>query len=166
MNFSSLKEYFYKLYNASMKRVLIPLAVYLAIYYFFLSGMILPVIWEDKIVIALLAVYPVVIVVSLTIVHLEVRKLLKAKMDLVGLGNKLDFFYLITKKKMKTMLWVSLFSATGFALTFHPWFNIYFALILVWYFFQWPSPRKASNLLRLKGDEREMVMTKGEAFRF
>lgn len=166
MNFSSLKEYFYKLYNASMKRILIPLAAYLAIYYLSLSGMILPVITDEWPTMILLATYVIIIIISLTIVHLEVNKILKSNAEMVGLGNKLDLFYMITQKKMSAMLWVSLFNATGLLLTFHQWFSICFALILVWYLFQWPTPRKVNKLLQLKGDEREMVITKGEAFKF
>lgn len=166
MNFSSLKEYFYKLYNASMKCVLVPLAAYLALYYLSLSGMILPVITDELPTMIILGVYAVLVVIALTIVHLEVKKILKSNLEMVGLGNKLDLFHSITRKKMKALVWVSLFTATGFLLTFHQWFSIYFALILVWYLFQWPTPRKVSRLLQLRGDEREMVLTKGEAFKF
>ncbi|MBS1509118.1 MAG: hypothetical protein JSS79_20940 [Bacteroidetes bacterium] len=149
-----------------MKRVLIPLAAYLAIYYLSLSGMILPVITDELPIMIALAVYALITIIALTIVHLEVKKIFKSNTEMVGLGNKLDLFYTVTQKKMKAMLWVSLFNATGLLLTFHQWFSIYFAVILVWYLFQWPTPRKVSRLLQLRGDEREMVISKGEAFKF
>jgi hypothetical protein len=166
MNFNSLKEYFFKLYNAAMKRILLPLVTFLGIYYLFLSGLILPFVEDETMISVLLVLYPVIILTSLTIVHLEVRKMLKSNVGLVGLGNKLDLFYAVVRRKMRTALWVSMFTATGFLLTSHQWFSLYFAGIILWFFFQWPSPRKAANQLKLKGDERKMVLTKGEAFRF
>jgi hypothetical protein len=166
MNFSSLKEYFFKLYNAAMRRMLFPLATFLGIYYLFLSGLISPFIQDESMINIMLMVYPTIILIALTIVHLGIRKLLKANTDIVGLGKKLDLFYEVTRRKMKMMLQVSVFTATGFLLTGHEWFSLYFAGIILWFFFQWPSPRKASRLLKLKGDERSMVMTKGEAFLF
>jgi hypothetical protein len=166
MNFSSLKEYFYKLYNSGMKHMLVPILVFLGLYYIFLSGIISPFLVQEEVVIALLIAYPVVVVVALTIVHLGIQRRLKANSNLVGLGNKLDFFYELTRTKMKAALWISMFIASGFLLTAHAWFSIYFSCVFLWFLFQWPSPRKASNQLKLRGDERKMVMTKGEAFRF
>jgi len=38
-------------------------------------------------------------------------------------------------------------------------------LILVWLYVQWPSPKRVSKDLELRGDEEKMVLTKGEAFK-
>ncbi len=166
MNFASLKEYFYTLYNAAMRRMLMPLAIFLGIYYLFLSDLILPIIEDERIIALMLVAYPAIVLPALTIVHLAARKHFRSASTIVGLGNKLDVFYEVMRKKMRTALWVSLFLAIGFVLTGHQWFSIYFAGIIVWFIFQWPTPRKVCRQLKLRGDERAMVMTKGEAFRF
>ena len=60
----------------------------------------------------------------------------------------------------------SVLMAIGLALTSHAYFTIYFSISLLWLFFIWPTPSRVSKDLKLKGDEKKMVLTKGEAFRF
>ncbi|HEV8514724.1 MAG TPA: hypothetical protein VGQ59_15680 [Cyclobacteriaceae bacterium] len=166
MNFSSLKEYFYRLYNACLLRLLITIGVFLVIYYLSLSGSISPYIREESLVDFLRFTYLVLILITLTIVHLEVYKRLKHHSQLVGLGKKLDHYYLIVKTRMKTITGISLFLAAGLLFTGHEWFTIYFGGMIGWFLFQWPTPRTVSRQLKLKGDERTMVITKGDAFEF
>ena len=166
MNFSSLKEYFYRLYNACLLRLLITIGVFLVVYYLSLSGLISPYIREKSLVDFLRFTYLVLILVTLTIVHLEIYKRLKQHSQLVGLGNKLDHYYLVVKVRMKTITGVSLFLAAGLLFTGHAWFTIYFGGMMVWFIFQWPTPKTVSRQLKLRGDERTMVLTKGDAFEF
>jgi hypothetical protein len=166
MNFSSLKEYFYKQYNACLLRMLLPMGVFLLIYYLSLSGMISPYIRAEDLVDFLRYTYLALILITLTIVHLEIYRRLKSHTGVVGLGKKLDLYYSVVRMRMKTFLAISLFLATGFFFTGHPWFSIYFACLIGWFLVQWPTPQKVSNQLRLRGDERTMVITKGEAFKF
>jgi hypothetical protein len=166
MNFSSLKEYFYRLYNACLLRLLIPMGAFLVIYYLSLSGLISPYIRKESLVNFLKFTYLILILITLTIVHLEVYKRLKHHSQVVGLGNKLDLYYLIVQTKMKTVLGISLFLAAGLLFTGHEWFTIYFGGMIIWFLFQWPTPKTVSRQLRLKGDERTMVITKGDAFEF
>lgn len=166
MNFSSLKEYFYKQYNACLLRMLLPMGVFLLTYYLSLSEMISPYIQADELIDFLRYTYLVLILITLTIVHLEIYRRLKSHAGAVGLGKKLDLYYFVVRMRMRTFLIVSLFLATGFFFTGHPWFSIYFACMIGWFLAQWPTPLKVCNQLKLKGDERTMVMTKGEAFKF
>ena len=166
MKFSSLKEYFYRLYNACLLRLLITTAVFLVIYYLSLSGWISPYIWEESLVDFLRFTYLILILVTLTIVHLEIHKRLKHHSQMVGLGNKLDHYYLIVKVRIKAFTGVSLFLAAGLLFTGHAWFTVYFGGIIVWFLFQWPTPKTVSKQLKLKGDEQTMVLTKGDAFEF
>jgi hypothetical protein len=62
-------------------------------------------------------------------------------------------------------VWVSFLLAIGFFLTSDERFSIYFAVIIIWCAWQWPTPRRVAGDLKLKGDERKMVLTKGEAFK-
>ena len=166
MNFSSLKEYFYKQYNACLLRMLLPMGVFLLIYYLSLSEMISPYIQAEELIDFLRFAYLALMLITLTIVHLEVYKNLKHHSQVVGLGKKLDLYYLVVRTRMKTLLVISLFLAAGFLFTGHQSFTIYFGGMMGWFLFQWPTPKTVSRQLKLKGDERTMVTTKGDAFEF
>ena len=166
MNFTSLKEYFYKLYNACLLGMLLPMGVFLLIYYLSLSERISPSIQAEELVDFLRYTYLALIVITLTIVHLEIYRRLRSHATVVGLGKKLDLYYLVVQMRRKTLLIISFFLAAGFFFTSHPWFSIYFACMIGWFMVQWPTPLKVSAQLKLRGDERAMVMTKGDAFKF
>jgi magnesium-transporting ATPase (P-type) len=142
------------------------MGMFLLIYYLSLSEMVSPYIQAKALVDFLLYAYLVLILITLTIVHLEIYRKLKSHAVVVGLGNKLDLYYSVVRMRMRTFLVVSLFLAAGFFFTGHPWFSIYFGGMIGWFLLQWPTPLKVSNQLKLRGDERTMVMTKGEAFKF
>ncbi len=164
MNFT-LKEYFYKLYNRSMIMMLLPIAEFLAIYYLILSG-ILPRIVEDELGLQILLIsIPILVLMLLTIVQLEAGKRCKKIADESSLGKKMDLYLPVARRKINSLVWVSFLLAIGFFLTSDERFSIYFGVIIIWCAWQWPTPRRVSNDLKLKGDERKMVMTKGEAFR-
>jgi len=164
MNFT-LKEYFYKLYNRSMVMMLLPIAEFLGIYYLILSA-ILPPIIDDEVGVEILVIsIPIIVLAILTIVQLEARKRFKKIADEPSLGKKLDLYSPVAKRKINSLVWCSLLLAVGFFLTSDQRFSIYFGVIIIWCAWQWPSPRKISRDLKLKGDEREMVMTKGDAFK-
>ncbi|NJN41906.1 MAG: hypothetical protein HC811_06465 [Flammeovirgaceae bacterium] len=55
--------------------------------------------------------------------------------------------------------------AAGFWLTSSELFTVFLMLILVWLGFQWPTPRKMSLDLKLKGDERDVILYKRDLFR-
>ncbi len=149
-----------------MRLMLLPLTAFLGIYYLFLSGLISPFIQNELAIEGLLYATPIIILSPLTIVHLGNKKKLKIYAGEIGLGKKLDLYYEVTSNTMKTAMYNSLFSACGLLLTGHEGFSIYFAVIIFWVVLQWPSPRKVCKQLMLKGDERTMVLTKGEAFKF
>jgi hypothetical protein len=166
MNFSSLKEYFYRLYNACLLRLLLSMGLFLLVYYLSLSGLISPYIREDSLIDFLRYTYLVLILITLTIVHLVIYRKLKHDAEVVGLGNKLDLYYSVVQIRMKSLMSISFFLATGLLFTGHEWFSIYFGFLMLWFVMQWPTSRKVAGQLKLKGDERTMVITKGEAFRF
>jgi len=166
MNFNSLKEYFYTLYNACLLRLLIAMGLFLAIYYMSLSGIVSPYIQEKELIDFLKYAYLALMLITLTIVHLVISRKLKHDAEVAGLGNKLDLYYSVVQIRMKSLLSISFFLAAGLLFTSHEWFSIYFGLIMLWFVMQWPTPRKVAGQLKLKGDERTMVITRGEAFRF
>ncbi|HLZ15846.1 MAG TPA: hypothetical protein VKQ08_02355 [Cyclobacteriaceae bacterium] len=166
MNFGSLKEYFYRLYNTCLLRLLLVMGLFLLIYYLSLSGLISPYITQEELIDFLRYTYLILIVVALTIVHLVTYKRLKAYAATVGLGDKLELYYNVVKLRMRTFVVISAFTAAGLLFTGHEWFSIYFGGMLVWSMLQWPTARKVCNQLRLRGDERIMVISKGDAFKF
>lgn len=164
MNFT-LREYFYKLYNRSLIMMLLPIAEFLGIYYLILAGFLPPLVLDEIGRQILLVLIPIVVLSILTIVQLENNRRLKKISEESTLGRKLDLYPLVAKRKIKSLMGVSFLIAFGFFLTSDDRFSIYFGFIVIWCAWQWPSPRKVSSDLRLKGDEREMVLSKGDAFK-
>lgn len=163
MNFT-LKEYFYKLYNRSMVMMLLPIAEFLVIYYLILSGFLLPIVYDELVVIILLILFPIVVLIMLTIVQLEINRRLRKISEEPSLGRKLDLYLPVAKRKINSMVWVSFLLGVGFFLTTDERFSIYFGGIILWCAWQWPSPRKVARDLKLKGDQREMVISRGDSF--
>jgi len=164
MNFSSIKEYFYKLTNRCYLLVLLPLLTFVYLYFQLQAKKIIPIVNNDRLVIFLLIGCAIAAVLNLTTVHLLARKRLLRYSSEVGLGNKLDRYYEIIVLRVGAGSASSLLMAVGLLLTGHEFFSLLFMLILIWIFFQWPSSKKACNDLRLKGDEYEMVLYKKDKF--
>lgn len=164
MNFT-FKEYFYKLYNRNMLMLLLPTAEFLVIYYLILSGILTKVVEEEWSVQILLIAIPIVVLVMLTIVQLGARKRCHKIANETSLGKKLDLYQPVATRKINSLAWLSFLLVIGFFITSDERFSIYFGVIILWSAWQWPTPRKVANDLKLKGDERKMVLTKGEAFK-
>lgn len=164
MNFTSLREYFYKLANWSYLLVLLPLGVFIYIYYQLLSKKIVPFIQDEFRINVILVTLIVISLVNLSIVHwLAMRRLKKFSAE-VGLGNKLDRFLEIVMLRMGACSASSLTMAIGLLLTGSEWFAISFILVLGWVMLQWPTSKRACQDLALKGDEYEMVLYKKDKF--
>jgi hypothetical protein len=165
MNFSSLTEFFYKVYNLCLFMLLVPMAAFLFVYYLVLTGKISPTIESEIVLQTILISFPVLVILDLTIVHLVVRKRLVLLAKEVSLGIKLEKYFAVVTPRISAVVATALFMAAGLYMTTHELFTIYFLLLLVWLAFQWPTPRRVSKDLKLKGDEETMVLTKGEAFK-
>lgn len=165
MNFSSLREFFYKLYNRCLLIMFVPIGVFLVIYYFLLINQLKAILQEEEIILVILILFPIVAIINLTIVHLVAVRRFKALMPEPSLGIRLEKYFSIGSIRISSLAANSVLMAVGLALTDHAYFTIYFSFLLVWLFFIWPTPKRVSVDLKLKGDEQKMVMTKGEAFR-
>ncbi|MBL7878063.1 MAG: hypothetical protein JNL53_20520, partial [Cyclobacteriaceae bacterium] len=84
---------------------------------------------------------------------------------LVGLGLKLENVGSLLFAKMIWQFAVVTWMPLGLVATGHQMFSVFFGLTLAWYFIQWPTPERVSNLLQLRGDEKEMVISRGDAFK-
>ncbi len=165
MIFSSLKEFFYKLYNLFLISMLIPMLLFIAIYYVLLSNTISPYITDKDAVQILVVTFPILAVIALTIVHWSASVRLKVLSREPSLGIKLEEYPSAASLRLKGCVFSSLLMAVGLFFTNHQYFGIYFGLIILWVGFIWPSPRRVCKDLRLKRDEAELVRSKGEAFK-
>lgn len=166
MIFSSLREFFYKLYNMFLMMMLMPMILFIVIYYFLLTGLISPLLTDHDAVMILLIAFPCLSVIGLTIVHWLTRKKFSALARQPSLGIKLEEYSSVASMRLKSCVYASLFMGVGLFFTNHEYFAIYFGVIILWsLIFVWPSPRRVCKDLKLKRDEEKMVMTKGDAFK-
>ena len=164
MNFSSIREYFYKLNSRCYIFVLVPLAAFIFIYFYREERKALPPIQDAWIGQIILIGACLITLINLTTVHWLSRKRLRTYALLVGLGNKLDKYYEIILLRFNASCITALLMAVGALLTENENFGFCFIIILLWMALQWPTSRKACRELELKGDEYEMVFYKKESF--
>jgi predicted lysophospholipase L1 biosynthesis ABC-type transport system permease subunit len=143
----------------------VPIGIFLAIYYFLLIGSLTAILPDEEIIQVILILFPALAVMNLTIVHLVAARRFKALMPEPSLGIRLEKYFAVGSIRVKSLAASSVLMAVGLALTDHAYFTIYFSVLLLWLFFIWPTPKRVSKDLKLKGDEQKMVITKGEAFR-
>ncbi|MFM8913399.1 MAG: hypothetical protein ACKOE6_10880 [Flammeovirgaceae bacterium] len=165
MNYTSLTEYFYKLYNRCLAMMFVPVAGFLYLYHLVLNNRIQPVVAVQGFVDMILVIFPTLAVIDLTIVHWLAARQLAQHASEPSLGVRLDRYVKVVMLRAAAALMTSLLMALGLFLTQHMYFTIYFVVIIMWVIWQWPTPRKVGSDYRLKGDEKQMVLTKGEAFK-
>lgn len=165
MKFNSVKEYFYKLNNTGYQLMMVPLILFIGYYsqsYFFDMKLKieLPEL-VDYLPYAFLGLAIIVLTTVQLIFGSNVRKVARE----IGLGIKLEKLGSLLKARMIWQALVALLMPLGLVLTDDTLFIIFFGLALTWYFIHWPSPTLVSKLLNLRGDEKEMVLSRGEAFK-
>ncbi len=165
MNFSSLREFFYKVYNICLLVMFMPIAVFLSVYYLLITNVITEMVIEGDMLNAILVVFPIVAIFILTIVHLLARKRFVKLIPEPSLGIRLEKYFSIAFLRIIGVVISSILMALGLFLTGSEYFTIYFLVLLIWLFFVWPTPTRVSTDLKLRGDEHKMVVSKGEAFK-
>src|SRR5258706_9120879 len=164
MNFSSLKEYFYKLGNRCYLLVLLPFALFIYLFHQLVTRQIEPIVQDEPLVNIIIAILGAFALVNLTtVLWIEKRRLMKYAAEL-GLGHKLDRYHEIVMFRIAASSASSLMMAVGLLLTGSELFGVLFMGILLWTLFQWPTSKKACRDLQLKGDEYEMVLYKKDKF--
>jgi hypothetical protein len=164
MIFSSLREFFYKLYNIFLISMLLPMLLFIGIYYVLLTNIITPYITDVDAVQILVITFPTLALLALTIVHWSASARLKALSREPSLGIKLEEYLSAASLRLKGCVFSSVLMAVGLFFTNHQYFGIYFGVIILWVIVIWPSPRRVCKDLRLRKDEAELVRSKGEAF--
>jgi hypothetical protein len=155
MQFTSIGEYFYKCYSVVMIIVLIPIVAFTALYLRPASTET-PFVSEPDDFVLLTAG---VLVCWLT-VFLFSNKKIKTVRNHQGLRKKLDKYFELTIVRFFLLALTGVVLAIGFLLSRNDYFSIFFVLNLLMNILFWPSPKKVSRELRLRGDEREMVYFK------
>jgi small-conductance mechanosensitive channel len=143
----------------------VPVTGFLYLYHLVLNNRLTPLIIDNDATNVILVVFPVMALIDLTIVHWLSSRHLGRHASEPSLGIRLDQYVRVVMMRVVAAVLTSLLMAIGLFLTQHQYFTVYFAVLVLWIVLQWPTPGKVARDYRLKGDEKQMVLTKGEAFK-
>jgi hypothetical protein len=161
MKYSSVREYFYKLHNLLFAIMLIPLVALVVLYWQMEKGNIEgPFQYQDNVSQILIIALGIVVVTDWLISFMLFSRGVKALHRIQSLGEKLDRYYSFTILRFLLIMSGSLTLAIGFYLTENQAFTIIAVVSLLLLLFFWPRPLKVCNDLKLKGDERTLVLYK------
>jgi hypothetical protein len=165
MKFNSVKEYFLKLNNTGYQLMMVPLLVF--IYHYAAMYAFTTRVWisDTTVALYLLSGVGVMACVTLTAVHFFVRLHATKISKQTGLGLKLEQLGGVLMKRLIMLGLITLLMPLGLVFTHHIGFTLGFVIMMALFFLHWPTPTQVSNLLKLKGDEKEMVLSRGEAFK-
>jgi hypothetical protein len=164
MKFNSLKEYFYKLQIRGYQFMMLPLIVLIFAYLQTLTKFSFILFDEDTSQL-ILVVFSGYILVALVILDFVIKGYVKRIIKLIGLGIKLEKIGTLISVKLFILAFHNLLAAICLLVTNNIYFALLFVLLLIWYFLQWTTPASVCKILQLKGDEREMIISRGDAFK-
>lgn len=165
MKFGTVREYFSKLYTMGFQLMMLPLVLFIIYYAQWIIKMPEPVKFDQEISNALLITLGCLNVIVLPVVQILTQKKANQIAKAVGLGIKLEKMGSVLKTKMATLSTMVLLMPLMLLFTDENYFAISFGVLSLWYFLQWPTPGRVSRLLKLRGDEKTMVITRGDAFK-
>lgn len=161
LRYSSLSEYFYKLHNLLYGIVLVPLVIFLVLYWQMRAGSIVGSLKDDEYLNqVLLVALSLIVLADWSLSLFLFNKGIKATRTLDSLGKKLDRYFSFTILRFALIVSGSLGLAIGFYLTENQIFTILFSVSFILLLLFWPSPSKVCDDLHLKGDERTLVLYK------
>ena len=109
-------------------------------------------------------VLPGIVFIDWVILLVFINKKIKSIRNAQGLGSKLEKYFTLTTVRYGLISSASLIMAIGYGLTKSDIFTWLFLAGLLFSGILWPTSRKISNDLALRGDEREMVLFKKDKF--
>lgn len=165
MKFGSVKEYFYKLNSRGYQLMMVPFILFIFFYAQSILNLNSFVVLSQENSYLLFKSLSSISMIVLTIVQLAANR--KARMigSEVGLGIKLEKLGTLLTRKMMIMALTVMMMPLALLFTGDNYFSLAFGVLVLWFFLQWPTPDRVCRLLNLRGDEREMVITRGEAFK-
>ncbi|MBX2967077.1 MAG: hypothetical protein KF845_13105 [Cyclobacteriaceae bacterium] len=159
MNYLSVAQYFYKLYARLFVLVLIPAGVFIFLYQA-LQAVWLPLpeldIEPEIVVYAAGFIAGAVWLTAFLIMHIRLKRIRK----IVSLGERLSRYAKLTTVRSVLFSAGMLVLALGYYLTQQQWLTVAFMISLLLPAIFWPAPARVCYDLRLKGDERMMILYK------
>ncbi len=165
MKFGTVREYFSKLYTMGFQLMMLPLVLFIIYYAQWIITMPELVKFDQEISSALFLSMSCLCITVLIVVQFITKKRANGIAREVGLGIKLEKMGSVLKVKMATLSAMILLMPLMLLFTDENYFAISFGVLSLWYFLQWPTPGRVSRLLKLRGDEKTMVITRGDAFK-
>ncbi len=165
MKFNSMKEYFYKLNNTGYQLLMVPIILIILYYSQLLAHLTGLVVLDKAIERVLLMALSGLCLAVLVLAQLLAKRKANAIAKEVGLGIKLEKLGAVLIRKMVALALAIWLMPVALLLTGNGYFSMAFGVLLLWFFLQWPRPNRVCQLLKLRGDEKEMVITRGEAFK-
>lgn len=160
MKYNSVAEYFYKLHSRLYALVLIPLLLFVVLYWKLKTGDIKGLSQDTDFNYLLLLAFIVIVLVDWIASFLIFRRNLKSILTLGSLGDRLDRYYRFTILRFSFMVSGLVLLAVGFYLTEDQYFTILFVTSMIGVAFFWPTSAKVCHDLNLKGDERKLILYK------
>jgi hypothetical protein len=159
MNFVTIRQYFYKVYNSVMLFLLAAIFSFIAAY-LLSAGVELPAPHTLTVRLQFCGAF---ITVWLVIFFFLIKKI-KSVRNQQGLRLKLEKYFQLTIVRYSLIMVISLMLAFAFYATNDDVLTVLFAVNLVLAFWFWPTSAKVCKELKLRGDEREMVYFKKDTF--
>jgi hypothetical protein len=165
MKFNYVKDYFYQLRNMGYQLMMLPLILFIVFYSQSVIKLPSLTLLNDQLSRIVFYILSGMSAIFLTAVQIKTKRRSNIIAKEVGLGIKLEKLEKVLRRKMKEISAVVLVMPLMLLFTSDDYFSIAFGVLTLWYFLQWPTPGRVCRLLKLRGDEREMVITRGEAFK-
>jgi len=165
MKFNSVKEYFYKLNATGYQLMTVPLIPFILFYAQSIIDLSWLIFFNEAISIILFLGLCSFGIITLTVVQIITIRKAKAIAREVGLGIKLEKIGVVLTRKMVVLATLVTLMPAALILTGNSYFSLAYIVTAVWFFLQWPTPARVCRLLQLRGDEQEMVISRGEAFK-
>lgn len=160
MKYNSVPEYFYKFHSRLYALVLIPILLFVVLYWKMQTGDIKGLSQDVDLNNLFLLVFIVIVLVDWIVAFFIFRRNLKSILTLGSLGDRLDGYYKFTILRFLFMVSGLVLLAVGFYLTEDKYFTILFVTCLIGVAFFWPTSAKVCTDLNLKGEERRLILYK------
>jgi hypothetical protein len=165
MKFGTVREYFSKLNTVGFQLMMMPLILFIVYYSQWIIQMPELVKFSKETSAVLLIGIVSFCIAMLVIVQVSTKKKANKIAKEIGLGIKLEKLGSALKSKMIALSSLILLMPLMLLFTDEGYFAIAFGVLSLWYFLQWPTPGRVARLLKLRGDEKTMVISRGEAFK-
>ncbi|MBL7842357.1 MAG: hypothetical protein KF846_14670 [Cyclobacteriaceae bacterium] len=159
MNFHSIGQYFYKLYSILFVLLLVPLVAFIFLYQALRTELVLVVDLSKYQQQITYVVGGVVISVWLVAYFIFVTRL-QPMQKIFSLGERLSKYATLTIVRSVLFSIGLLLLAIGYFFSENQWLTIGFITSLLLPVLFWPIPSRVCRHLKLKGDERMMVLYK------